>query len=77
MNEKFSTLKNTILKMITCPFKDDGYCGDFRHYNYGSMFDYHCLIYNHCEIHGEEEDPSKITVEVFSDYFVHCFDEKN
>ena len=41
-------------------------------YNQRSMFDYHCLIYNHCEIHEEEEDdPSKFLLpEVFH------FDEK-
>ena len=43
-------------------------------YHHGSLFDYHCLIYNHCEIHEEEEenDPSKhLLPEVFH------FDEKN
>lgn len=40
-------------------------------YNQRSMFDYHCLIYNHCEIHEEEDDPSKFLLpEVFH------FDEK-
>ena len=29
---------------------------NMNYYNHRSMFDYHCLIYNHCEIHEEEED---------------------
>ena len=46
---------------------------NMNYYNHRSMFDYHCLIYNHCEIHEEEveDDPSKFLLpEVFH------FDEK-